>query len=201
MNIEEKAAKAEKFLESLKVQVFTKNSFSNVYTDIGTLKGDIKGIITDFDTNLQNYKTAKEQARRHTDQFFQSNLTKATLDLDNVLLDYEELCVSKIFPTLKEKLIDLPSKIDNGNIKLDQTAPIETTVEKPPPKYKVIPEVTVPIDPLGDEKINAVKEKINRALEWIEIPLEIGEGVGEFLSEHGGTIVSAVSGVLKLLTI
>lgn len=52
---------------------------------------------------------------------------------------------------------------------------------------------------LGDARVNAFKEKINRALEWIEIPLKIGKNAGEILSEHGGSIVSAVSGVLKLL--
>jgi len=201
MNIEEKAANAEDFLNSIMDQVFANKGFAKIYTDTGTLKNDIKGIAADLDTNLQNYLKANEKARRHSGQLFQDNLTKATLDLNAVLLDYQELCIARLFPILKQKLIDLPNKLNEGKIQLGMATSMEPNIPKPPSNFEAKPEVTVPVNPLDDKKVNTFKEKINRALEWIEIPLTIGEKAGEFLSEHGSTIVSAVSGVLKLMAI
>ncbi len=202
MNIEEKAFKAQEFLNALKKQVFADERFIRVFTVEGNLQDDIQKSITRLNTTLKIYKESREKTELFPmDPFSKGEYINATLGLETALSNYEKLSIGTLLPTLKQKLIELPDKIDKGNIKLDQLAPLESTIEKPPPKFKVKPDVTVPVNPLGDKRVNAVNEKINRALEWIEIPLKIGKGVGEFLSEHGSTIVSAVSGVLKLLAI
>jgi len=202
MNIEERAKKAEEFLNGLKEQVFIDNRFSLIYTDLGTLKDEIENIIVDLKTKSRMYLMAKERNKKYSiNPFYQGQYEGATRDLESVLLSYEELCISKILPTLKQKLIELPDKLNEGKIKLDTVASLEHTIEEPPPEIKMKPSVIVPVDPLGDKRVNTFKEKINRALEWIEIPLKIGRGVEKFLSEHGSTIVSAASGVLKMLTI
>jgi len=200
MNIEEKAFKAQEFLNALKEQVFADERFTRVFTTEGNLQNDIQKSVSMLNTTLRIYKESKNKAEMFPiDPFSKGEYTNAILGLETALSNYERLCIGTLLPTLKQKLIELPDKIDKGNIKLDQAAPIESIIEKPPPEFKIKPEVTVPINSLGDKRVNAFKEKINRALEWIEIPLKIGRGAEKFLSEHGNTIVSAVSGALKLL--
>jgi hypothetical protein len=202
MNIEERATKAEDFLNGMKNQVFGNKIFSSIYTDIGNLEDDFEEIVEDLNTQLKGYREAKKRAKKYSGNIiYKSEYQVATKNLEAVLSDYEKLCIAKIFPTLKQKLIDLPNKINEGKIQLNQAESMEQTIAKPPPELKIKPEATVTIDPSGDKRVNAFKEKINRALEWIEVPLNIGKGAGKFLSENGSTIVSAASGVLKMLAI
>jgi hypothetical protein len=198
--IEERTIRAEEFLEGIKMQVFTDARFSKVYTDVSDLQENIENIIVQLRTKSSDYLKAKQQAKFNAGSlFFKDQLSLATLNLNAVLLEYEKLCIVHILPTLKQKILEMPDKLEQGAIKLDPAARIEPTIKEPPPAFRVQPDKKVSIEAGGDARVNAFKEKINRALEWIEIPLKTGKNAGEFLSEHSGSIVSAVSGVLKLL--
>ncbi len=201
LNIEERTARAEAFLEGIKMQVFIDARFSKIYTDTSNLQENIENIIVQLRTKSSDYLKAKQQAKFSAGSlFFKDQLDLATLNLNAILLEYEKLCIVHILPTLKQNMLEMPDKLEQGAIKLDPASRIEPTIKEPPPKLKVQPDKKVSIKDGGDARINAFKEKINRALEWIEIPLMIGKNSEEFLSEHGGSIVSAVSGVLKMLS-
>jgi|LGVF01.1.fsa_nt_gb hypothetical protein len=200
MNIEERVIKAEEFLNGLKELVFSDGIFSTVYTDVGTLKDEIGDLIVDLKTRSKAYQMAKVRAKRYSiNPFYQGQYEAATRDLESILLEYEVLCLNRILPLLKEKLVDLPNKLTEGKIQLDQVSPIEQTTKEPPLELKATSEFMIPIDSSSDKRINAFKEKINRALEWIEIPIEMGKKFEIFVSNHGATIIYSVHSVLKML--
>lgn len=205
MNIEEKAFKAQEFLNTLKEQVFVNEKFTKIFTAEGNLRDDTQKIISMVGTTLKIYTDAKEKAEMlPMDPYSKGEYMNAILGLETTLSKYEKFCIGTLLPTLKQKLIELPDKIDKGHMELDQSVYIRSIVETPPPRFEIKPDVIIPINSFDDKRVNAFKEKINRALEWIEIPLKIGEGAEQFLSDHGKMIifaVSAVFGALKLLVL
>ncbi len=80
MNIEERTARAEEFLEGIKTQVFTDTRFSKVYTDVSNLQDSIENIIVVLRTKSSDYRRAKQQAKFSAGSlFFKDQLDLATL--------------------------------------------------------------------------------------------------------------------------
>ncbi|MCK5617259.1 hypothetical protein KAR91_86140 [Candidatus Pacearchaeota archaeon] len=137
MNIEEKAFKAQGFLNAIKEQVFSDEIFTRIFTSEGNLQDDVQKNISMLNTTLRIYKESKEKADMFPmDPYSKGEYTNSILSLETALLNYEKLCIRTLLPTLKHKLIELPDKIDEGKLKLDNVTTIEPIIKRPPLNLK-----------------------------------------------------------------
>lgn len=200
MNIEARAEEISKFLGDLFTSIIQDAKFEKVYSDVGTLEDKIGRFKVNFDSNYDEYIRCKDQFD-FDKEAYRGQFKRADGNLRMGINKIDILTVQEILPALKSASKKIQENVSNGEIKIDDNAPLEHDIPSVEEDGKGIKE---PKGKAGDEPKSAFSSKVDRLNEWIDKASEMGETVGKvknFYSKYGKYVVKGFKYLIGALVL
>jgi len=123
MSLEEKAKKTKELVEDLFMFVITNKVFDETYIKFGTVRDEVKSKLAQFDQKIGQLELAKKKVNENEGvNYYQEQLILTEKGLSAMLVNWNELYLTKILPLLKTKVEHLNELVSSNMIQVNNSS-------------------------------------------------------------------------------